>query len=311
MIFDTNMVRNADLFNFLGGRTLLKDLDPDANFFLPELVCEEIKNQKRKRFEDLRSKLLSNPLVKKLQPDLSVVEELDIDDLISKIHDEESFDFETFSCVQGELIDEYRAMALRNQAPFDKDSDKGIKDACIYFSILRFVADKDLKKVFFACKDGRLRTAFEDHPIVIPISSVEEFHNLSAASLVDEYFAETVSEVLEVKVLPEQFVSSWKNWEGLWVLQIEAEESFLIAEESRQVIEQAPFEDIDLLVTSLTESSNFANTHAAVANLTPYIFALSEEHVARIKVAAEKNTQIGWLAEDSDVETFLQRLNLT
>lgn len=75
---------------------------------------------------------------------------------------------------------------------------------------------------------------------------------------------------------------------------------------------QAKFPDIkvatelekDLLVKDLTESSSFANTHAIVAKLSKFSDFTPAQRSAIVHAAAS-NSQVGYIATDEDVSTFL------
>ena len=47
VIFDTNVVRNPEINNFLGGREILERFTQDADIVIPDTVIQEIKRQKR------------------------------------------------------------------------------------------------------------------------------------------------------------------------------------------------------------------------------------------------------------------------
>jgi hypothetical protein len=63
-------------------------------------------------------------------------------------------------------------LALDKKPPFeDKDkSDKGFKDALIYFSVLEYLQETPNKKVFVCVKDERLKEAFNEHDDIIPFN---------------------------------------------------------------------------------------------------------------------------------------------
>jgi len=61
VIFDTNFIRNTEAKHFLGGRSELEKFAKVAELVFPDIVIEEIKNQKRKNLEKNKSSFLSNP----------------------------------------------------------------------------------------------------------------------------------------------------------------------------------------------------------------------------------------------------------
>ena len=50
IIFDTNAIRHEGLGAFLGDRELLRQLEPNAEFYILELVLDEVKRQKKRKF---------------------------------------------------------------------------------------------------------------------------------------------------------------------------------------------------------------------------------------------------------------------
>jgi hypothetical protein len=63
----------------------------------------------------------------------------------------------------------------------------------------------------------------------------------------------------------------------------------------------------DLRVRNLVESGNFQRTHAAIAALSGYT-DFSEQQARDLLNAALENSQIHWIAEDSDVQEFFREL---
>jgi predicted nucleic acid-binding protein len=61
-------------------------------------------------------------------------------------------------------------------------------------------------------------------------------------------------------------------------------------------------------IDGLKESGSFAETHAAIAELSPFVDALTLEEVEELTQAAEKNTQIAWISTDEDVKEFYEPL---
>ncbi|MBU0784198.1 MAG: DUF4935 domain-containing protein [Gammaproteobacteria bacterium] len=63
----------------------------------------------------------------------------------------------------------------------------------------------------------------------------------------------------------------------------------------------------EVLIDDLSASSNFANTHYLIAKLEAFSY-FSAKEVERIMAAAVENGQFGWIATDSDVSDFLNRV---
>ncbi|MBM3344648.1 MAG: hypothetical protein FJY56_21440 [Betaproteobacteria bacterium] len=63
----------------------------------------------------------------------------------------------------------------------------------------------------------------------------------------------------------------------------------------------------DALIDDLCESGSFASTHHIIAKLEGFTY-FSLKEVERIMAAAVENGQFGWIATDSDVSDFLNRI---
>jgi len=61
VIFDTNFIRNTEPKQFLGGRSELEKFAKVAELVFPDIVIEEIKNQKRRSLEKNKTSFLGNP----------------------------------------------------------------------------------------------------------------------------------------------------------------------------------------------------------------------------------------------------------
>ena len=224
IIFDTNSIRHTGLSNFLGKRELLRQLEPDAEFYIPELVLDEIKRQKKRQFDESKNQLLKNELVKTFSSDLSEIESLNIDTHLEEMQRDEPFRFEIIPCVHGEIVDRFRSMAIVNQAPFNRDSDKGFKDACIYISVLKFLETLEERSVFFWGNDGRLKEAFESQTAVEVVDSIESYHRKSSRFLMDDYFFGVLSEELSLEIEAADISNTWRNNSNNWIVEISTDD---------------------------------------------------------------------------------------
>ena len=201
-------------------------------------------------------------------------------------------------------------MAIGNQAPFNKDSDKGFKDACIYVSILNFIPELSDRSIFFWGSDGRLKDAFEGHDSISVINSLELYHQKSSRFLMDGYFYGLLSDELNSPVDESSISATWKNKDDNWVVKISIAESvFLVQVDSREIVSKIQEADKESKILDLVDSGGFSATHSAVSELQPLIPFLSSEDIQRINTAVEDNNQIRWIADDDDVEEFLDELN--
>lgn len=310
IIFDTNAIRHDGLGAFFGGRELLRQLEPDTEFYIPELVLDEVKRQKKRKFEKSKAQLLGNDLVKAFSPDLSEIESMDIDAHIEQMQQNESFTFQTIPCVHGEVVDQFRSMAVLNQAPFNEDSDKGFKDACIYISILNYLENFAGRSVFFWGSDGRLKEAFKDHSPVQVVNTLEIYHSKSARFMMDDYFFGILSTELEIEIGSEQIAGTWRNKSDNWIIEVAKDgRTYLVEAESRQVVGFVEEDELESKVSALVSSGSFVSTHHAVADLKELIPYLSTQHIEDINRSSEDNSQVNWVLSDDDVEEFFDILN--
>lgn len=61
-------------------------------------------------------------------------------------------------------------------------------------------------------------------------------------------------------------------------------------------------------IDALINSPRFASTHAAIALLDPYVPFLTKEEAEEVIQGALSNSQVAWIASDSDVESFLSKM---
>lgn len=61
-------------------------------------------------------------------------------------------------------------------------------------------------------------------------------------------------------------------------------------------------------IDNLISSPNFAATHSAIASLLPYVPFLTAEEALEVVQGALSNNQVSWIADDSDVQEFLNQM---
>jgi predicted nucleic acid-binding protein len=61
-------------------------------------------------------------------------------------------------------------------------------------------------------------------------------------------------------------------------------------------------------IDGLKQSRNFASTHAAIAELAPFVDALTPDEIDELIDAAEINSQISWICRDPDIKRFYEPL---
>ena len=177
VIFDTNFLYNDEglIDTFLGQRSELKDFLKHSEIIIPDMVLDEIKHQKRKRLEEKRDSFLSNPFHSLRRVDKTGTKKFDIEGWIEQLMNNETIPFSSISLTKNRQED-MRSLSLQNSPPFERKSDKGFKDAYIYFTVLEFLENnKDIEKVFFVTRDPRLKLAFQGNPRVEIIETYSDF----------------------------------------------------------------------------------------------------------------------------------------
>ena len=190
VIFDTNVVRNPEINNFLGGREILERFINDADIIIPDTVIQEIKRQKRSSLLSNKSKFLNNPFHKLIGVDEANTKSFDVEVYIQKLLDDETIPFEIIDLKNHSVLPQIKELAILKKAPFEAgdNTDKGFKDALIYFTILEYLQEIPNKYVFVFAKDARFKEALANHLNIIIIESYEDFKKHGLSQFYDTYF---------------------------------------------------------------------------------------------------------------------------
>jgi rRNA-processing protein FCF1 len=119
VIFDTNIIRNTNVNNFLGGRNELKNFLKDADIVIPEIVIQEIKRQKKKELANNKHQFFSNPLHKILDVNEATTKDFNVENYIQKLLEEEAIPFKTIYLKNNNVLPEIKDLALNKKPPFD------------------------------------------------------------------------------------------------------------------------------------------------------------------------------------------------
>lgn len=308
VIFDTNIVHNTDANKFLGGRAELERFLQDADIVIPETVIQEIKRQKRRKLESNKSKFLDNPFHKLIGVNEEHTKAFSIEDYIQKLIDDEDIQFETIDLKDNNILLEIKELAFHKQAPFERgeNTDKGFKDALIYFSVLEYLQEIDNKKVFVCAKDGRLKEALNNHHNIIVIETYEEFKKQSISQFFDDYFFEKVNTELNVVITKEHIIEYWHNIiENQIVLISIEDEDYIVEVDSGEIVSTSKTSFYVSNIEQLVLSENFETTHSTIEQLLPFVNYFSDEDILKIFKASFTNEQIKWIIDDDDVIEFI------
>lgn len=308
VIFDTNTIRNTEINTFFGGRKELELFVQDADIIIPFTVVEEIKRQKRVALKSKKDSFISNPFHKLRGVNEEDTKSFDIDAYIQKLINEETIPFEIIDLKSNEVLPLIKELAILKKPPFEEadGTDKGFKDALIYFSVLEYLLEVPNKYVFVCAKDNRLGEAFKNNPNVIVIKDYNEFKQHSISQFFDDYFIEKVNEELEITIVKDNIKEYWYNINDNKVVLIEFEgEEFVIETDSGEIINSNYRSNYSTLIDELVISSSFNQTDELVDKLLPYIAFFNNEDILKILNASWKNNQINWIIHKPQIKELL------
>jgi len=312
VIFDTNFIRNTEAKQFLGGRSELEKFAKVAELVFPDIVIEEIKNQKRKNLESKKDSFLKNPFHWLRKLDQDETKSFDIESYITELEAEETLKYSVIKLTDYFVLEQMKDLALKKLPPFEAgdNTDKGFKDACIYFTTLEYLQSIPDKMIFFCCKDGRLKEAFQKHPNIIVIDSYDDFKKSTIGEYRTEYFVEKLREELQNNsIIDSNIIDYWFNINENQVLLLEIDgEKYVVEVDSGEIVAFEKVTAYSEAIDSLINAGAFATTHAAIEVLNPYIHFLSDNEILKILEAVNTNNQIYLIIGNEDVKQFVSTL---
>lgn len=299
VIFDTNILRNTEPEHFLGGRDILTKFLQSAEIVIPDIVIDEIRNQKRKKLEENKSKFLSNPFHWIRGVNKEETQAFDIEDHITELQDKEEIGYTLIELTDYSILKIMKELALRKLPPFeDADStDKWFKDAYLYFTVLEYLQKITDKYIFVCTKDTRLTEAFQKHSNIRVIKDYEEFKDQSITWLIDSYFLEKLSETFHILITLDDILDYWNNIDGDQILLIQVEEKIMVVKiEEREVVTFQNTKEYKPLIEELICSQSYSETHKIakwfLSNSSNGIMWFSDDDIESIFQALFDNDQI-------------------
>ena len=309
VIFDTNAVNNDDCNYFFGNRRELKLFSQSAEIVIPKIVIEELRRKKTKRLINKRRSFIDNPFHKLKGLEKEETKKYNIDEFIQSLLDNEEFIFTTIELKDNSVFDEIKELALKKLPPFEKsdDTDKGFKDALIYFAIKEYLDEIPDKYVFVCVNDGRFKEALNQHSNIIIVKNYEEFKQKSISQFFDDYFLEKVNvELVEVEIKKEHIIEYWHNIDDNQNVLIKVEdEEYIVEVDSGEIVSSSKPELFKSNIEQLVLSGNFETTHNTIEQLLPFVNYFSDEDILKIFNASFSNEQIKWIIDDEDVKEFI------
>lgn len=309
VIFDTNIIRNVDINNFLGGRSELEKFIEVSEIIIPDIVLEEIKNQKRINLRSKKTSFMDNPFHWLIGLNKDETKSFDIEDYLNKSIEKEIIKYQVIKISNYDIFSEIVKLAINNEPPFEESSDKGFKDCYIYFSILEYLQSIPDKSIFVCCKDGRLTEALNKHPEIIVIKNYEDFFKHTIGKYQSSYYLEKLALEMNLNIQKENIVEFWVNINDNEVIKIVLDdETFVVEFDSGEIVSTENINKYSSYISNFINSNSFSVTHSIVEILTLYIHFLTDKEIINLLQAVKDNNQISWIITDEDIKQFVTTL---
>jgi rRNA-processing protein FCF1 len=295
VIFDTNILRNLESKNFLGGRDELKKFSEVAEIIFPDMVIEELKYQKRKQLEKHKQSFLENPFHWLMKINQQVIEKFDNEAHITDLENSEDIKYTVIKLKDYSVIEQIKELALKKIPPFEKKdhTDKGFKDTYIYFTILEYLQTIPDKHIFVCTKDGGLKEALQKHSNIKTVQNFEEFEKYSVTSFYDEYFINKLKESVHLDITKDNIKDFWFGAEENQFLLVEVENEKLIIEiDQREIVSNINYNLIKADIEKIIVSDNWKNTHDKCKKILLNVKYITPSDSKRLFSALLGNDQI-------------------
>lgn len=306
VIFDTNFLFNKKASSFFANKRDLELFTKYADILVPEIVIEELEAKYKRAFYEEKDKYLKTLLPSITQHNINGV---DVHTRIAELKKSETIEYSSIALTDFSILPKMKDFAISKKPPFESanNTDKGFKDAYIYFTVLELLSTVPDEHLFVCSKDIRFRDAFKEHENITVVQSFEEYKEESKALILDEYLVSKINEKLDITLKSDFIIDYWENVDLNNVYQIVDDEfeEYIFEIESREIINHAKHSDYSQSVDDLIDSPNFGVTHAVIDILERYITLLSDDEIVRILEATIVNSQISWIIGDEDVKQFI------
>jgi rRNA-processing protein FCF1 len=218
VFLDTNLINNKEINNFLGGREALDKLSKVADILIPAIVLDEIKQHKNKWISDKVAALKENPIFKLLKYQLNRATSLKVETVVSRLERDEAIKFSRVELSNSNILLDIANLAVNHLPPFEQGSDKGFKDAIIYFTILQYVEAHPSETVNVITNDEMLLRALRSHRQIQVFSDFREYRPVY---FYGEYFIERLrDEIGEPSITKESISEISFEKDGLWRIDV-------------------------------------------------------------------------------------------
>lgn len=275
VIVDTNLARNENSFTkLLGNRGQLEAISAKARLAVPEVVIDEIVEQKRSAFQKEVASLKRNGVLKLTDFSENVLGSLNFDEVERGIRDDNSIEHDILPLPPTDYIFPllYR-WAISHSAPFEEKSDKGFKDACIVASIEYYLAQrKDEGEVVLCTDDKRMASYFAGREDIRVENELGRAIKMTTPA-----------------ATPGNADSAKGSGRGE---------------------PAAGSSAVGVAIAELRNSSSFQTTHRIIGELAGNSQQISDLQELAILSAALSNDQVFWILKDDDVCDFIKPIFL-
>lgn len=283
VFIDTNIIDNpTPAGGLFGSSKKLKCLEKRVDLIIPKIVQDELLEHKRRAFEKSKGRLLNSKILEQVVS-REKVESLEFCPPCVLLEEDVIFSTEDINDRE-EFYEWSRNLAIKNEAPFENESDKGIKDAMVAFTIDEYLRNNpDIEQpIILVSDDARLGEYFQERKDVVWVKSLDELEGQLELMTENDNKSSQQSNNTE-KETPEECHDSTKA-----------------------VILTPQLAKARRLLTELRNSRTFATTHKVIAELQSYVKYFTDEDNVDVLLSTLNNSQIMWLAQDEDVEAFLR-----
>ncbi len=272
IIFDTNTLRDNDtsLDYFFWNRGELEKFSKVAEIVIPNMALWELRRQKYRSLQSKKDLFLKNPFHWLRELNTIDTENFDNKAHVQKLEDTETIKYTEIDIKDFSILGKIKDFALDKLPPFESwdGTDKGFKDAYIYFTLLEYLQLIPDKYIFVCTDDSRMKLALKKHQNIILVENFSDYQLKSLNWLCDEYFLWRLSEYIIEQwfnvssIDPRDIKGFWLNIDGKQVLEVQIEwYEVVILVEDREIIEHQVKALYENLIQDLIESWTWGNCY--------------------------------------------------
>jgi hypothetical protein len=305
VIFDTNSLFNRKATSFLGNNADFSKFANVTDIIIPGIVLDELEAKYKRQFEDEKEKYLKTLLPSIMQSDIKKV---DFDVRLEELKKSETINYEVIELTDFSVLSKMRELAVNKLPPFEPgdNTDKGFKDAYIYFTILEYIQTIPDNKVFVCVKDTRFKEALKQNPRIIPIESFKEFMKYRISQYTSDYFISKLNQELGLSVVKTDVLDCWTNVDENTCLLIQLEEDqYVIQVDSGEIIDYKNKNEYRDSIESFVNSDSYRTTRIMVGKLKECVNFLSDDEISQLLEAVIDNSQIRHIVKDDINRQFV------